>query len=93
LVFFSSIGSMFSSIFSKTIFSILAGIIVWFLFIFLLMITNWDFLYSPFEILSHFTPILENSWDVDYWKIILFYIGSPFLFLFVTLIFFYQRDL
>jgi len=93
LVFFSSIGLMFSSIFSKTIFSVLAGIIVWFLFIFLLMITNWEFLYSPFEILRHFTPILENSWDVEYWKLILFYIGSPFLFLFVTLIFFYQRDL
>ena len=93
LVFFSSIGLMFSSIFSKPIFSILAGIIVWFLFIFLLMITNWEFLYSPFEILRNFTPILENSWDVEYWKLILFYIGSPFLFLFVALIFFYQRDL
>ena len=93
LVFFSSIGVLFSSIFSKTIFSFLASIIVWFLFIFLFVITNWEFLYSPVEILWHFTPILENSWDVEYWKLILFYIGSPFLFLFVSLIFFYQRDL
>jgi len=93
LVFFSSIGVMFSSIFSKTIFSVLAGIIVWFVFIFLLMVTNWEFLYSPFEILRHFTPILENSWDVEYWKLVLFYTGSPFLFLFISLMFFYQRDL
>ena len=93
LVFFSSIGLMFSSIFSNTIFSVLAGIVVWFLFIFLLMITNWEFLYSPFEILRNFTPILENSWDVEYGKLILFYIGTPILFLLVTLLFFYQRDL
>ena len=93
LVFFSSIGVMFSSIFSKTIFSVLAGIMVWFVFIFLLMVTNWEFLYSPFEILRHFTPILEISWDVEYWKLVLFYAGSPFLFLFISLIFFYQRDL
>lgn len=93
LVFFSSIGVMFSSIFSKIIFSVLTGIVVWFLFIFLLMVTNWEFLYSPFEILRHFTPIMESSWDVEYWKLILFYIGSPFLFLFVSLVFFYQRDL
>lgn len=93
LVFFSSIGVMFSSIFSKTIFSFLAGITVWFLLIFLFVITGWEFLYSPIEILQHFTPILENSWDVEYWKLILFYIGSPFLFLFISLMFFYQRDL
>ena len=93
LVFFSSIGVMFSSIFSKTIFSFLAGIIVWFLLIFLFVITGWEFLYSPIEILRHFTPILENSWDVEYWKLVLFYIGSPFLFLFISLMFFYQRDL
>ena len=93
LVFFSSIGLMFSSIFSKTIYSVVAGISVWFLLIFLLTLTNWEFLYSPYEILSHFTQILESSWDVDYWKIILFYIGFPFIFLFVSLIFFYKRDL
>lgn len=93
LVFFSSIGVMFSSLFSKTIFSVLTGIIVWFVFIFLLMVTNWEFLYSPVEILRHFTPILESSWDVEYWKLVLFYTGSPFLFLFISLIFFYQRDL
>ncbi len=93
LVFFSSIGVMFSSIFSKTIFSVSAAIIVWFLFIFLLMVTNWEFLYSPFEILRHFTSILEDSWDVEYWKLVLFYIGCPFLFLFVSLIIYYERDL
>lgn len=93
LVFFSSIGVMFSSLFSKTIFSVLTGIIVWFVFIFLLMVTNWKFLYSPVEILRHFTPILESSWDVEYWRLVLFYTGSPFIFLFISLIFFYQRDL
>ena len=93
LVFFSSIGVMFSSIFSKTIFSFSTSIIVWFLLIFPFLLTNWELLYSPVEILRHFTPILENSWDVEYWKLILFYVGSPFLFFFVSLTFFYRRDL
>ena len=93
LVFFSSIGVFFSTIFSNTTHSFFAGITVWFLFIFLLMITNWEFLYSPFEILRHFTQILENSWDVEYWKLMLFYLGSPVIFFFVSLAFFYQRDL
>ncbi|KYK36992.1 MAG: ABC transporter permease subunit [Theionarchaea archaeon] len=93
LVFFSSIGVMFSSIFSKTVFSLLASITVWFLLIFLFAVTEWEFLYSPVEILDKFALILEGSWDVDYWKILLFYTGSPCVFFVVSLIGFYQRDL
>jgi len=93
LVFFSSIGVMFSSFFSRTVFSILTSILVWFLFVFLMLITQYDLIYSPVEILDHFTPILEGTWDIDYWKLLLFYFGSPFLFFFGSMIFFYQKDL
>jgi ABC-type transport system involved in multi-copper enzyme maturation permease subunit len=93
LVFFSSCGVMFSSIFSKTIFSLLASIIVWFLLIFLFVTTEWEFLYSPVEILHKFDVILDGSWDIEYWKLFLFYIGSPLVFFAGSLIFFYQKDL
>ena len=93
LVFFSSIGVLFSSVFSKTIFSLLASITVWFLFVFMFATTEWEFLYSPVVILRNFALILEGMWDVDYWKILLFYMSSPFVFFAVSLIFFYQRDL
>ncbi len=93
LVFFSSIGVMFSSIFSKTVFSLLASITVWFVLIFLFATIEWEFLYSPVEILNNFVQILEDSWDVDYWKILTFYVGSPLVFFVVSLISFYRRDL
>lgn len=93
LLFFSSIGVIFSSIFSKPIFSFLASIMVWFLLIFMVVVANWKLMYSPVEILWNFKLILEGSWDVEYWKILSFYIGSPFVFLIVSLVSFYRRDL
>lgn len=93
LLFFSSIGVMFSSIFSRTVVSLMSGVIVWFLLIFLFLATEWECVYSPVEIIEHFLQILEDSWDTEYWKIVLFYAGSPLLFFTVSLIFFYQRDL
>ncbi len=93
LIFFSSLGVMFSSLVSRTVLSLLPGIIVWFLLIFLFLATGWEFMYSPVEIIGHFMQILEGSWDIEYWKIILFYAGSPVIFFVVSLISFYRRDL
>ncbi len=93
LTFLSCIGVMFSSIFSKTIFSLLASIVVWFILIFVFVATGWKFLYSPVEVLNNFALILEGSWDVDYWKILLVYGSSPFVFFGVSLLVFYQKDL
>ena len=93
LTFFSSIGVMFSSIFSKTILSLLAGIVVWFLLIFLFVTTGWESLYSPVGILNNFALILKDSWDVEYWKILLVYTSSPFVFFGVSLLVFYRKDL
>lgn len=93
LTFFSSIGVMFSSIFSKTILSLLASIVVWFLLIFVFVTTGWEFLYSPVEVLTNFALILKDSWNVDYWKILLFYTGSPFVCFGVSLLVFYRKDL
>ncbi|MBU6997107.1 MAG: ABC transporter permease subunit [Theionarchaea archaeon] len=93
LVFFSSVGVLFSSLFSRTVLSLLAGFIVWFLLVFLFLATGWNFMYSPVEIFEHFLPILEGSWDVEYWKILLFYTGSSCISCFVSLLWFYQRDL
>ncbi|MBU7014017.1 MAG: ABC transporter permease subunit [Theionarchaea archaeon] len=93
LIFFSSAGVMFSSLFSRTVLSLLSGFIVWFLLVFLFLATGWNFMYSPVEIFEHFLPILEGSWDVEFWKIILFYAGSSCVFSLVSLLWFYQRDL
>lgn len=93
LLFFSSCGVMFSSIFSRTVLSFLSGVVVWFLLVFLFLSTGWEVIYSPVEIIGHFLQILEDSWDIEYWKIVLFYAGSPFLFFIISLVCFYQRDL
>jgi ABC-type transport system involved in multi-copper enzyme maturation permease subunit len=93
LIFFSSAGVMFSSLVSRTVVALLPGIVVWFLLIFLFLATGWEFIYSPVDIIGHFLHILEDSWDIEYWKIILFYAGSPVLFFVISLICFYQRDL
>lgn len=93
LIFFCSVGVMFSSLFSRTVVSLLPGFIVWFLLVFLFLATGWDFMYSPVDIFEHFLPILDGSWDVEFWKIILFYAGSSVLCFVCSLIWFYQRDL
>ncbi|MBU7024521.1 MAG: ABC transporter permease subunit [Theionarchaea archaeon] len=93
LIFFCSIGVMFSSLVSRTVVSLLPGFVVWFLLVFLFLATGWDFMYSPVDIFEHFLPILDGSWDVEFWKIILFYAGSSVLCFVFSLIWFYQRDL
>jgi ABC-type transport system involved in multi-copper enzyme maturation permease subunit len=94
LVFFSSIGVMFSSFASKSVFPILMGIVVWFVFIFLfLLIPNWDLMYSPVSILENLGHIVESRWGVEWWRLVTFYVVSPIIFFLISLGFFYQRDL
>jgi ABC-type transport system involved in multi-copper enzyme maturation permease subunit len=92
LVFFSTIGVMFSSIFSKPKSAFLSGIVVWFILIFVYIIFPMDTIYSPVVICKSFSAILNNSWDIEYWKLMLFYLASPFVFILISLGFFYQRD-
>ena len=94
LVFFSAIGVMFSSMASRSVISFLMGIVVWFLFIFLFLIfQNWEFMYSPAEIMAQMGPILDNQWIIDWWKLVAFYVLAPIAFFLVSLVAFYQRDL
>ena len=94
LVFFSAIGVMFSSMASRSVFSFLMGIIVWFLFIFMFLIfQNWELMYSPVQILNHMDPILEDQWDIEWWKLVGFYVLAPITFFLASLVAFYQRDL
>jgi ABC-type transport system involved in multi-copper enzyme maturation permease subunit len=93
LAFFSSIGVMFSSMVTRSVFSFLMSIVVWFIMIFMFIIAPWDWMYSPTEILANFYNILDSSWDIDFWKLGAFYIGSPIVFFAVSMFLFYQRDL
>jgi hypothetical protein len=70
------------------------GIVVWFVFIFLfLIIPQWDIMYSPVTILANLDNIVTSQWGIDWWKLVTFYVASPIIFFFVSLGFFYQRDL
>lgn len=93
LIFYTSLGVMFSTFFNKTSYAFLAGLMVWFVLIFFFTIANWSFIYSPADILDHIPQILDKTWDVDYWKIVAFYMVSPFLFISLSVTYFYQRDL
>jgi ABC-type transport system involved in multi-copper enzyme maturation permease subunit len=94
LVFFSAIGVMFSSLATKSVFSILMSIVVWFLFIFMfLVVPQWDLIYSPVTIISNFYPIVESTWAIDWLKLFAFYLVSPLVFFVASLSIFYQRDL
>ncbi len=93
LIFFSAASVMFSAIFTKTLFSVTAGIMLWFVVIFLFMATTWELLISPSEILRHYYDILEGKWDIEWWKLLAFYLLTPFIFLGISLVAFYERDL
>lgn len=93
LVFFSSIGVMFSSMASRTVFSFLMGILVWFAFIFLFLIFGWDTMYSPVNILQNAERIIAGTWNVDWARLVSFYLLAPMAFFTTSMVFFYNRDL
>jgi len=94
LVFFSSLGVMVSSTASRPVFAFLVSIVVWFMFVVLfLFMQDWDFMYSPAQIITHLDAIQDNQWHVDWARLVGFYVLSPLLFFFVSLFAFYQRDL
>ena len=94
LVFFSSLGVMVSSTASRPVFAFLVGIVVWFGFVVLfLFMQGWEFMYSPARIITHLDAIMHNQWDIDWWKLMGFYVVSPAVFFLISLASFYQRDL
>jgi len=94
VVFFTSTGLLFSTIASRTVFAFLMGMGVWFVLIFLFAINpQWDLMYSPIHILNNWELILDGAWDIDWWKLVSFYVLTPIACVGVSLLAFYQRDL
>lgn len=94
LLWFTSVGVMFSSMASRTVFAFLMGILVWFVMVFLFLIfQDWEVMYSPIRIIDNSEAIVEGTWDIDWWKLVAFYVLCPVAFFWVSIILFYQRDL
>jgi hypothetical protein len=93
LVLFSSVGVLFSTLASRTVFAFLMGIMVWFALIFMFMITGWESIYSPMSIFDNAEKIIDGTWDVDWWRLVSFYILTPLACFGLSLLSFYQRDL
>jgi len=93
LVLFSSVGVLFSTLASRTVFAFLMGIMVWFALIFMFMITGWESIYSPISIINNWEKIIDGTWDVDWWRLMGFYILTPLAAFGLSLMSFYQRDL
>ena len=93
LVLFTSVGVLFSTIASRTVFAFLMGIMVWFLLIFMFMIAPWESIYSPIAIIDNAENIIDGVWDVDWWRLVGYYVLMPLASFGVSLLAFYQRDL
>ena len=93
LVLFTSVGVLFSTLASRTVFAFLLGIMVWFLLIFMFMITNWESIYSPIAIIDNMDKIIDGVWKVDWYRLTAYYALMPVASFFVSLLVFYQKDL
>jgi ABC-type transport system involved in multi-copper enzyme maturation permease subunit len=93
LVLFTSVGVLFSTLASRTVFAFLMGIMVWFLLIFMFMITNWESIYSPIAIIDNADRIIDGVWKVDWWRLTGYYVLMPLACFGVSLLVFYQKDL
>jgi len=93
LALFISVGVLFSTLASRTVFAFLMGIGVWFLLIFMFMITPWESIYSPIAIINNADKIIDGVWKVDWWKIVSFYVLVPLASFGLSILAFYQRDL
>jgi len=94
VTFFTSLGVMFSTVASRTVFAFMMGMLVWFVLIFLFAVNpGWETIYSPIVILNNAEAILEGTWDIDWWKLVSFYVLSPVGCFLVSLLAFYNRDL
>ncbi len=93
LVLFTSVGVLFSTISSRTVFAFLMGIMVWFALIFMFMITTWESIYSPISIIDNAEKIIDGTWDANWLRLVGFYILTPFACLGLSLLSFYHRDL
>ena len=94
VVFFTSAGLLFSTLASRTVFAFLMGMGAWFVLIFLFAVSpSWDLMYSPIQIMDNWEAIMDGAWDIDWWKLVSFYVVTPVACVLVSLLAFYQRDL
>jgi ABC-type transport system involved in multi-copper enzyme maturation permease subunit len=93
LVLFTSVGVLFSTLASRTVFAFLMGIMVWFLLIFMFMITSWESIYSPIAVIENAENIIDGVWKVDWYRLVGFYLLMPLACFGVSLLAFYQKDL
>ncbi len=93
LTMFVSFGVLFSTIFPKSLFSMMASLILWFFLIFMFSTGTWESIYSPVSLINNFGLILLDTWKVDLWKIALFNSVPIVLCIISATIIFYQKDL
>jgi len=93
LTMFVSFGVLFSTIFPKPIFSIIASLILWFFLIFMFSVGPWVSIYSPVSLIDNLGLILLDTWGVKLWKIALFNSVPIVLCIISATIIFYQKDL
>ncbi|MHA1672087.1 MAG: ABC transporter permease [Promethearchaeota archaeon] len=92
LVAFNTLGIMLSSFFAKPVFAILGCFLVWFVLIFLFILTPMWFPYSPVVFNSHFAEIIADTWEQPYWHMFLFYGCCPIVFILISIISLYTKD-
>lgn len=93
LALFTSVGVLFSTLASRTVFAFLMGIMVWFVLIFMFMITPWESIFSPIAVIENAENIIDGVWKIDWWKLVSFYVLIPLACLGASLLAFYHRDL
>jgi ABC-type transport system involved in multi-copper enzyme maturation permease subunit len=91
LVLFATFGVLFSTLFSKPLYAIIMCFVIWYALIFMMQASEW--MYSPATILGNFGKILGNSWDVEYWKIFVGYLGALGLCMGGAIVAFNNKDL
>jgi len=93
LTMFVSFGVLFSIIFPKPLFSIIASLILRFFLFFLFSVGPWVSFYSPVSLINNFGKILLDTWNIDLWKIAVFNSIPIVICIISALIIFYQKDL
>ena len=93
LTMFVSFGVLFSVIFPKPLYSMIASLILWFFLIFMFLVGPWVSIYSPVSLILNLGPILLDTWPVELWKIALFNSVPIVVCIIAGTIIFYQKDL
>ncbi|QEE17962.1 ABC transporter permease [Promethearchaeum syntrophicum] len=93
LTMFVSFAVMFSVIFPKPLYSMIASLILWFFLVFMFLVGPWVSIYSPVSLIFNLGSILLDTWTVDLWKIAVFNSIPIVICIISGTIIFYQKDL